>query len=97
MIRLAKQVRIVTLQDVSLTDAGKDNINHYLGRKNQIATVLGEDVWDAVQTSQKWAQDSDEILTSCIVGYAFPGHAMVVRVTVNYEECVKYANAAYGS
>lgn len=88
---------IVLILILSSANSSADDIQQYPAQEEQIAIVLGEDVFQAIQASQKWQEGAPSGLTPCVIGYTFPGHVIVVRITVGYVEGVEYANMAYGS
>lgn len=65
--------------------------------KNQIAVVFGDDVFEAITSSQTWSQETGEIETRCLKVDAFPAQLMVISVTVDWTSCYHFVNSVYRS
>jgi hypothetical protein len=65
--------------------------------KNQIASVFGDDVFEAVARSQTWSQDTGEIETKCLTVDVHPALLMVITLTVDWTSCFHFVRSLYRS
>lgn len=65
--------------------------------KNQIATVFGIDVFEAVTSSHAWSQDTGEIETRCLKVDVYPAQLMMISLTIGWTSCYHFVNSLYRS
>jgi len=63
--------------------------------KNQIASVFGNDIFEAVTASHMWSQDTGEIKTKCLKVDVFPALVMVISLTVSWTSCYQFVRSLY--
>jgi hypothetical protein len=65
--------------------------------KNQIAVAFGEDVFEAITSSQAWSQETGEIETKCLKVDVYPAQLMMISLTVSWTSCYHFVNSIYRS
>ncbi|ORX95374.1 hypothetical protein BCR34DRAFT_199159 [Clohesyomyces aquaticus] len=65
--------------------------------KSQIAVEFGQDVFEAVESSNLWTQDTGEIETKCLKVDVFPGQFMILGLTIGWTRCYEFMNSLYRS
>ncbi|CVL09353.1 uncharacterized protein FMAN_15511 [Fusarium mangiferae] len=61
--------------------------------KEKIAPILGDDVLQACQKTQMWAQESkDKLTTQCVTCNVVPGQVIVLDVFVDWQEGIAFVN-----
>lgn len=65
-----------------------------LALKDQVASMLGEDTFSAIQTSFTWAKGTNAATTECVKGIVYIGHVIVVDVMMNRNVCIEWVNSA---
>ncbi|KAK1138877.1 hypothetical protein N8T08_001704 [Aspergillus melleus] len=65
--------------------------------KNQIAVAFGDDVFEAITSSQTWSQETGEIETGCVKADIYPAQVMMISLTVGWTSCYNFVNSIYRS
>lgn len=65
--------------------------------KNQIAAAFGDDVFEAITSSQLWDQETGKIETRCVAADIYPAQLMVITLTVGWTSCYNFVNSIYRS
>lgn len=65
--------------------------------KNQIAVVFGDDVFEAITSSQAWSQETGGIEARCVKTDVHPAQLMMISLTVGWTSCYNFVNLIYRS
>lgn len=65
--------------------------------KNQITVAFGDDVFEAITSSEAWSLETGEIETRCLKVDVFPAQLMMISLTVGWTSCYHFVNSIYRS